>query len=149
MSRLYHTAWQTQVHTGTFNKDNINSANTSYVGNKWCNFLLLLFFSHLQAFWPSCATKMWETCHSLEGWGNTAILSRKEQSQSPSQYVDHWRVYILSSSMDARIWCLWWHISSLISNMKPSQNGNYLSHSKRLTLDICFDRLWGITKTPS
>lgn len=101
------------------------------------------FLSHLQAFWPSCATKMWEACHSLEGWGNTAILSSKEQSQSPSQYVDHWRVYILSSSMDARIWCLWWHIS----NMKPSQNGNYLSHSKRLTLDIWFDRLWGIMKT--
>ena len=50
VSRLCHAARQTQVHTGMFNKDNINSANTSYVGNERCNFLLLLFFHTFKPF---------------------------------------------------------------------------------------------------
>lgn len=99
--------------------------------------------SHLQAFWPSCTTKkkMCETYHSLEGWGNTAVLSRKEQSQSLSQYVDHWRVYILSLRTDAR------NLMSLMSLMAHQQSNQQhkaisewkLSHSERLTLDIWFD----------
>lgn len=95
--------------------------------------------SHLQAFWPSCTTKkkMCETYHSLEGWGNTAVLSRKEQSQSLSQYVDHWRIYILSLRIDAG------NLMSLMAHQQSNQQHKAisewkLSHSERLTLDIWF-----------
>lgn len=89
--------WQTQVNAGIFNQD---STLPAHVGNEWCNFLLLLFFHTFKSFI--------QAHNSLEGWGNTAIPSRKEQSQSLSQHVDHWRFYILSSRIEARIWCLWW-----------------------------------------
>lgn len=57
VSRLCRAGWQTQVHDGMFNKDNIISANTSYVGNEWCNFLLLLFSHTFKPFDRSAPQK--------------------------------------------------------------------------------------------
>lgn len=138
VSRSCHTVWQTRVCAGLFNQDNTNTANTSYVGNEWCNFLLLLLFHTFKPFDQAAPQKkMRETHHSLEGWGNTAVLSRKEQSQSLSQYVDHWRVYILSLRIDAR------NLMSLMAHQQSNQQRKAisewkLSHSERLTLDIWF-----------
>lgn len=126
--------WQTQVHAGIFNQD---STLPTHVGNEWCNFLLLLSFHTFKSFV--------QAHHSLEGWGNTAILSRKEQSQSLSQHVDHWRFYILSSRIEARIWCLWCPINSLIINIKPSQNGNLFVTLWKIDT---WHLVWQVTRHP-
>lgn len=84
VGRSCHTAWQTQVQAGIFIQGNADTANTSYVGNEWCNFVSLLFFHTFKPFVQAAQWKKKKKVRNILFSGGVRKYWYSEQERTKS-----------------------------------------------------------------